>query len=56
MMKINIFFDSIQNNVQKCNDYVIQNFQNIRYKTDSKSNRAYQEYEYKELKLRIFKF
>ena len=54
-MKMSVFFDSTQNNIQQRNDYVIQKFQNIRRKFDSKSNKTYQEYEDMILKLRILK-
>ena len=56
MMEIHIFFDGIQYKIYKYKDYVIWKFQNVRCIFDSKSNRAYQEYKDKGLKLRIFKF
>ena len=54
-MKMGVFFDGTQNNIQKRNDYVIQKFQNIRCKFDSKSNTTCEEYENMILKLRILK-
>ena len=56
MMEIHIFFGGIQNKIHKYNDYVIQKFQNVRCIFDSKTNRTYEEYKDKGLKLRIFKF
>jgi hypothetical protein len=40
-MEIHIFFDGMQNEIYKSNDYVIWKFQNVRYIFNNKSNRAY---------------
>ena len=44
MMKLNIFFNTMHNNVENNDDYVIQKFRNVRYIFDSKNNREYWEY------------
>jgi hypothetical protein len=55
MMKLNISFSTMHNNVKNHDDYIIWIFRNVRHIFDSKINGIYWECQNKKLKIEILK-